>query len=159
MAVMAVTFAVSCTKEKPKEVVVNAVPTINNEMPALNATMTDSSKVFFKDLDGKVLLVMFNPDCDHCQREAQMFAENKNILDGYEAYFLSPDPMINIAKFATDYKLVEPNIHFGKISVTDVIQAVGPINQVPTFFVYKDKRLVSRNEGELSLEKIRELLK
>jgi thiol-disulfide isomerase/thioredoxin len=121
--------------------------------------LTDSSKVFLKDLTGKVFLIFFNPDCDHCQREAELLAKNKNVLDGYEVYFVTPDQMPAIVKFANDYKLVEPNIHFGQAKIPEVISAVGPINQVPTFFIYKDQKLVARNEGELTLEKIEALLK
>jgi thiol-disulfide isomerase/thioredoxin len=159
MFVIAAAVAGACGKEKPKEVVLNAVPTVNNEMPAFTVSLTDSTKVFFKDLKGNVLLVFFNPDCDHCQREAQLLSDNKAMLTGYDVYFVTPDQMPAIGQFARDYKLIEPNIHFGRAKVTDVLAAVGPINQVPTFFVYKDQRLVSRNEGELTLEKIQELLK
>ncbi len=159
MIVIVAAIAAGCAKEKPKEVVLNAVPTVNNEMPALNVALTDSSKVFLKDLTGKVFLIFFNPDCDHCQREAELLAKNKNVLDGYEVYFVTPDQMPAIVKFANDYKLLEPNIHFGQAKIPEVIKAVGPINQVPTFFIYKDQKLVARNEGELTLEKIEALLK
>jgi thiol-disulfide isomerase/thioredoxin len=159
MIVIVAALAASCAKEKPKDVVLNAVPTVGNEMPAFSASMTDSTKVFFKDLKGKVFLIFFNPDCDHCQREAEMLSKNKSMLTGYEVYFVTPDKMEAIAKFAEDYDLLEPNIHFGRANVPDVIKAVGPINQVPTFFIYRDQKLVARNEGELALEKIQELLK
>jgi thiol-disulfide isomerase/thioredoxin len=159
LIVIVAALAVCCGKEKPKEVVLNAKPTAGNEMPAFTASLTDSSKVFFKDLTGKVFLIFFNPDCDHCQREAELLSKNKSMLSGYEVYFVTPDNMQNVAKFAKDYNLLEPNIHFGRAPVPDVIKAVGPISQVPTFFIYKDQKLVARNEGELALEKLQELLK
>lgn len=158
MAVVLI-IAAGCGKEKPKELVAQAVPTVNNQMPAFVVTLTDNSQVFFKDLTGKVLLVFFNPDCDHCQREAQLMSENKEVFRKYKVYFVTPDQMPVIAKFATDYNLIEPNFYFGRADIPDVIKAVGPINSLPTFFVYDNQALVSRTEGELTIEKLISLLK
>jgi peroxiredoxin len=152
-------IAASCAKEKPKEVVVNAVPSVNNQMPALKSTQTDNSQLSFKDLKGKVLIVFFNPDCDHCQREAKMMSENKDAFSSYQVYFLTPDPLPVIEKFSIDHNLVEPNFHFGRSEPADIFNAVGAINSLPTFFVYKDQALVARKDGELTIDQLRELLK
>lgn len=152
-------LAAGCGKEKPKEAVVNAVPTVANQLPALQVTLTDDDQVFFKDLKGKVLIVFFNPDCDHCQREAKMISEHKDVFSSYQVYFVTPDQMPAIQKFAVDYNLIEPNFHFGRAEGADVFNAVGAINQVPTFMVYNDQLLVGRNEGELTIDQIRAILK
>lgn len=156
---MIATISVGCGKEKPKDVVVNAVPSYPNQLPALNVTQTDDSQVFLKNLKGKVLIVFFNPDCDHCQREAKMISENKDVFSSYEVYFVTPDQMPAVQKFAIDYNLVEPNFHFGRAEGADVFNAVGAINQVPTFMVYNDQTLIARNEGELTIDQLRQILK
>jgi peroxiredoxin len=137
-----------CQKEKPKDVVLNAKPTAPapthvNEMPQLALQQTDGAEISLRDMTGKVLIVCFNPDCDHCQREAKMLSENKNILKDYQVYFVSPESMDMISQFSKDYNLVEPNIHFTHAEGANVINALGSITTVPTFFVYHDQKRVA----------------
>lgn len=157
--IIIVALAAACQKEKPKEeVVVNAVPTATNEMPTLAVTLTDGKTVNLRELNGKVLIVCFNPDCDHCQRQGKLISENQDVVKDYQVYFISPDTMENIAKYAEEYKLILPNIHFGRAEGIDVINAVGQINTVPTFFIYQNQAQVARMEGEISLPKMRQML-
>lgn len=150
----------ACQKEKPKEVVLNAKPTASNQMPAFNITQVDGQQVAFKEITGKVLIVFFNPGCDHCQRDAKLISENTDVIKDYEVYFVTPEPMDSIAKFSVDYNLYkEKNIHFGQGNVSQIINAVGPITTVPTFFVYNNQAFVTKLEGEASLEKLRAMLR
>jgi peroxiredoxin len=150
---------VACQKEKPK-VVLEATPSAVNEMPAFNMTKTDGSTVAFKAVDGKVMIVFFNPGCDHCQREAQMMAENKDVFKDYQVYFVTPEPMDSVAKFRADYHLDnEANFHFGQGDIPQIISAVGPITTVPTIFVYDKQKFVARSDGETSLDKLKEILR
>jgi thiol-disulfide isomerase/thioredoxin len=153
-------IAAGCGKEKPKDtVVLNAVPSARNEMPALLATMVDNAQVNFRDLKGKVLLVFFNPDCDHCQREAKLISENKDVFSGYQVYFVTPDQLPVIAQFAVDYDLMDSNFHFGRSEPADIFNSVGAITNLPTFFVFNDQILVGKYEGETTIENIKSLLK
>jgi peroxiredoxin len=157
---MLVAFVSACAqKEKPKEVYAEAQPSINNQMPGFNITKTDGTKLAFKQLTGKVMVVFFNPGCDHCQREAKLISEHKDVIKDYQVYFVSPEPMDSIAKFSYDYKLVEKNVHFGQGNAPEIINAVGPITTVPTIFIYDKQQQVARMEGEISIEKLREMLK
>lgn len=149
----------SCQKEKPREVEVKAKPTGRNDMPAFNFTQIDGAKVAFKEVTGKVLIVFFNPGCDHCQREAKLLSENKDIIKDYHVYFISPEPLDSIAKFSVDYNMVEPNVHFGRGEGADIVNAVGPITTVPTFMLYEDQTFIGRMEGEISLDKLKQMLK
>jgi len=151
----------ACNKEKPKEVVLNAVPTtkaLPNGMPRLTLNMTDGTNVTMTNLTGKVLLICYNPSCDHCQREAKLLSENKDLLKDYEIYFLTPEPLEEAAKFQREYKLEEPNIHFGRAEVPQIIPAIGAISTVPTFFVYQDQTLVKRLEGEISIGDLQKVI-
>jgi peroxiredoxin len=151
--------AAGCAKEKPTENVVNAVPSARNEMPPLVTTQTDNSKVSLKDLKGKVMIVFFNPDCDHCQREAKLISQNKDVFSSYQVYFITPDQMPVIEKFAVDYDLLDSNFHFCRSEPADIFNAVGAITSLPTFFVFNDQILVGKNEGETTIENLRTLLK
>jgi peroxiredoxin len=158
-----IVFAMACSKEKSKEAALEAKPAVTpapvNQMPAFEITQTDGKKVAFRSLTGKVLMVLFNPSCDHCQREAKMISENTDLVKGYEVYFISPEPLDSIAKFSYEYKLLDHNMHFGQGNGPQIIQAIGPVNEVPSFFVFNNQTLVARKEGEMTLEKMREFLK
>jgi peroxiredoxin len=160
-ALMLLCVLASCKKEKPKDVVLNAKPTapaLSNAMPALTMTQADGKQINMKELTGKVLLVCYNPGCDHCQREAKLIADNKDILSGYEVFFLTPETLEEADKFQKEYKLTDPNIHFGRSEVAQILPALGAINTVPTFFVYKDQSLVKRMEGEISITELRSVM-
>lgn len=160
LGLLLIAVVAACQKEKPKEIVLNAKPTANNEMPAFNITQTDGKQVAFKELNGKVLIVFFNPGCDHCQREAQLLSENKDVIKDYEVYFVTPEPMDSIAKFSVDYNLYqEENVHFGQGDGGQIINAVGPVTTVPTFLIYDNQALVARMEGEITLDKLKQMLK
>ena len=154
VVVMMVCSLAACKKDKPKEVVLNAQPTaqkLANGMPKLTITQTDGKQILMTNLNGKILLVCFNPDCDHCQREAKRISDSKNILEGYQVYFLTPEPIEQAAAFQKEYNLTEPNVHFTHADISSIIQGIGSINQVPTFFIYKDQQLVKRLEGEIAI--------
>ena len=159
---MIVCSLAACKKEKPKEVVLNAKPTatqtVANAMPSLTLTQVDGKTINMRELTGKVLLVCYNPGCDHCQREARQLADNKDILAGYEVFFLTPETLEESDKFQKEYKLTDPNIHFGRSDVPQIISAIGAINTVPTFFVYKDQALVKRLEGEITIADLRNVM-
>ncbi len=146
-------------KEEAKELVVKATPTAVNDLPAITVVKADNSNVFLKELTGRVLILFFNPDCDHCQREASLLSQNKDVLNGWQVYFLSPDTMESITKFSKDYNLIESNIHFGHVDGQQVVNAVGPINTVPTFLIYDNQAFVARMEGEITLPKLKQMLK
>lgn len=163
LGLMLIVFATACgQKEKPQDektaVAADAQPAVNN-MPAFNITKTDGAKLNIKDVSGKVLVVFFNPSCDHCQREAKLISENKDVIKNYEVYFISPEPLDSIAKFSYDYHLVENNVHFAQGSGPEIIKAVGPINTVPTMMIYDKQQFVARMEGEITIDKLRQMLK
>jgi thiol-disulfide isomerase/thioredoxin len=146
-------------KEEKKDVVVNATPSAINDLPPLFAYTADNTRIFMKDRTGKIVILFFNPDCDHCQREATMISQNKDVFNGWEVYFLSPDTITAITKFSTDYNLTGPNFHFAHIDGQQTLNAVGPITTVPTFMIYDNQAFVARMEGEISLPKLKQMLK
>jgi thiol-disulfide isomerase/thioredoxin len=157
-----ITLLAGCNKEKPaeeKKVVLNAKPSAVNNMPSFAITQLDGQKVVFKQLTGKVMIVFFNPGCEHCQREAQLIASNKEVFANHQVYFITPEPASEVEKFANDYKLIsEPNIHFGRGDVGEIVRAVGQVTTVPTILIYDKQDLVARMEGEISLDKMKQML-
>lgn len=142
-------------KEKPKAEA--TFPEVN-DLPVLTVSNTDGSEVFLRGLTGKVILIFFNPDCDHCQHEAQAISENKRAFEGYQMYFISGDSIQNVAKFQNDYNLKEPNMHLGRADFMNVYNAMGPLNQVPAMFIYNDRKKIKEFLGQTPIEEIKKFL-
>ena len=129
-----------------------------NELPALSVLKTDGSAMSLRDTKGKVVLIFFNPDCDHCQREANQISSQKEIFRNHTVYFISTDSMQNIDKFAHEYNLIEKNFYFGQVIGEQAFKAMGPMPSVPVIFIYDNQRLVKKLEGEVALEEIMKFL-
>lgn len=126
-----------------------------SDLPWLPITKADGSRLMVKDLEGKTVLVLFQPDCDHCQREAVQIRENLSHFDDYQLYFVSDAALPQISQFAKEYELEGiRNVHFAQASVNDIIYTVGPVPS-PSLFVYSENgRLVKDFKGETPVEQI-----
>jgi peroxiredoxin len=129
-----------------------------NDLPFLTITKLDGSNISLYEVTGNAVLIFFRPDCDHCQNEGQQIGERKQVLRDYQVYFIAADSMKNIAKFASDYDLLENNFHFGQADNYQVYKTVGNMPSIPAIFIYHDKKLVKRFDGETKLEEIMKFL-
>ena len=141
----------ACEKKKQPE---QAMPPVN-ELPAMLLTQKDGSIVDAKNLEGKIVLIFFHPDCDHCQREAKEIEEHKDDFIGYKIYFISSDPMPQLVKFEEDYHLGNlPNVTFATTRVEFIMGNYGPI-AAPSLFIYSaERRLVKKFIGETKIDQI-----
>ena len=126
-----------------------------NEQPSIPLVLLDNTQVNVKDLTGKNALVFFQPDCDHCQREAQEFERNLEAFTGTTLYFITSGPMEEIKAFADTYKLSgHPNVHFAFTEALNVLNSYGPIS-APSVYIYSDDhKLVKGFNGETPIERI-----
>lgn len=126
-----------------------------NELPWLPLTQLDGTQLITKKLEGKTILVFFQPDCDHCQREATQIRAHLDAFSGYQVYFVSDAAMPLLSRFAQDYDLAgSSNVQFAQATANDIYNAVGGI-QVPAVYVYSDSgRLVKSFIGETPIEQI-----
>jgi peroxiredoxin len=124
-----------------------------NDLPALDLQMRDGSKISAKNLPGKVALILFFPDCDHCQREAAQIQKNIAGFKDYTLYFISSAPFEEINHFATTYQLHNyKNVVFARTEAQNVINAFGPI-ETPTIYLYdKSGKLIETFSGEVAIE-------
>ena len=145
--------------EKPKEraVTIPAMP-LPTELPDLVVHMGDKSAVNLRDLSGDILLIFFNPECDHCQEQARDIAANKTLFEKWQVYFITSVPVETAEQFAVNYRLTDANYKFGHSGVNEVFGSVGALNEVPTIIVYKSNRFVRKYEGLTSLELLKEVL-
>ena len=134
-------------KEKPESVV--------NDLPALVITKTDGSQLAMKSVTGKTVIVMFQPDCDHCQREAIEIRNHVAAFADYQVYFVSSAPVPTVDQFSIDYKFKGlPNFHFGVTTVDEVLNSFGPID-APSVYIYNEQGRLKQNfNGETVIQLI-----
>lgn len=146
----------SCSKNQAETEATSENPAAAvNEQPSFVITLLDNTQVNVQDLTGKNALVFFQPDCDHCQREAQEFERNLEAFGGTTIYFITSGPMEEIKAFADTYKLNgRPNVHFAFTPALNVLNNYGPIS-APSVYIYsEDHKLVKGFNGETPIERI-----
>jgi hypothetical protein len=143
--ILFMSFLSACaSKEKPQ--------TKKNELPNMTLSLADGSQVKAKDLEGKTILVFFQPDCDHCQNEAKQFKEKINEFKEYKVYFASSANMAEILKFGMEYNIINaPNVFFAFTPGQSILDNYGPI-AAPSIYVYRDGALVQSFNGEVELD-------
>ena len=126
-----------------------------NQLPNLKLLGMDGSVNYSRELNGKNVLVLYNPDCDHCQREAKEIRTRIEAFEAYTVWFVSSDNFENIGQFAKDYDLVGyANVHFARTEVMEVINNFGAI-ATPSVYIYSDERqLIKAINGETRIEEI-----
>jgi peroxiredoxin len=146
-------FGCAGPSSKTQESEQAAVPS-TNDLPNMLITTLDQSKVNIHELSGKIILILFQPDCDHCQREAKEIRENLDAFEGYSLYFISADPVVAIEKFGREYDLLgHSNIYLAETTVENVINNFGSI-PAPSVYIYSGQLLVQKFNGEVPIQKI-----
>jgi peroxiredoxin len=122
-------------------------------LPPLEIQLNDGSKVSVQKLPGKVALILFFPDCDHCQREAAQIQKNIAGFKDYTLYFISSASFEDINHFASTYQLADyKNVVFARTESKNVLDVFGPI-ETPTIYLYdKNGDLIESFSGEVAIE-------
>ena len=126
-----------------------AAEVVYNDRPNLALTAINGSQLNANAITGKSILIFFQPDCDHCQRETQQIEQNLSAFKGYQLYFISDAALPQIAEFAQTYKLAgNPDIHFYQTSIADIMRTIGAV-QLPSVYVYSAQgKLIKTFNGE-----------
>lgn len=142
--------ACSLKTEEKKEV--KAVQT--NEYPEILLTLESDEKLSAKQLKGKNVFVLFQPDCDHCQEEAIQIGQRLEEFKDYTLYFISSAPMQEITAFAKTFGLDnKPQVKFAWTNTEGVLTYYGPI-QTPSIYVYRDGKLRQKFNGQTEIDTI-----
>lgn len=138
--------AVPTTQPEP------AIPVSYNDLPNMQLTRPNGSQFVVNTLPGKTILVFFQPDCDHCQRETEEIRKNLPAFQDYTLYFISEAPMPEITKFAQKYNIVnQPNIQFAQTTISELMKTLGSFS-LPSVYVYgEDRRLKKAFNGETAI--------
>lgn len=149
-----------CTSPPAEQKDVNdPTKVVNNELPFMHVKLLDQSEINMRQLSGKIVLIFFQPDCDHCQREASEVAKNLAAFKGASLYFITSDVAEKAARFATDYNLSGlQNVHFGLTSTESVLKNFGPI-ATPSIYIYSvDGKLTKAFNGEVDISVVMKYL-
>jgi peroxiredoxin len=129
-----------------------------NELPRMTATLINRSSVNLHNLKGNTMIILFQPDCDHCQREAQQIRQHLDNFKDYTLYFISADQLPAIEAFGKTYDLLGfENVVFGSTTVDSVISNFGPV-PAPSVYIYSNQKLVQKFNGEVAIERILETI-
>lgn len=140
----------STTQQPTSETVQPAV----SDLPNLKVDDVNGSPLQLQDLTGEFALIFFNPDCEHCQHQAQLIGTKKELFKNQHLYFITADATEAIKKFIADYNLAEPNYHFSHANPAEVFASVGNFTSMPTIFAYKEKKKLAKFEGTTPAEDI-----
>ncbi|MEO8852730.1 MAG: redoxin domain-containing protein [Ginsengibacter sp.] len=113
------------------------------------------TKQNISDTIGNVIIQLFSPDCEHCQYMAQSFVKNKEKLKDEEIIMVTPfGDSSSVVKFSRDYGLDSlPNVHLLLDTHADFFKIFGA-SLVPSFYVYKNNKLVKSIKGETKIENL-----
>ncbi len=101
------------------------------------------------------VLIYFDPDCDHCQREAREIQQQGASLTGATVVMLSAAPVAALKTFATTYRLTNvPGLRVAHVD-RQVAQTTFGFTSVPDVLIYHANGTLSRRfKGETSIAAI-----
>ena len=119
----------------------------------------DSSKFTKADLKKRkpLMIMIFSPDCDHCQRETKDLIANINLFKDEQILMVSHLDYPMIKKFYEDYQVADhPNITMGR-DASYFLGTFFNIHNLPVIFLYDKKGNFKKAfEGSVSMKKIAE---
>jgi peroxiredoxin len=125
-----------------------------NDLPQMTLRAKGQAPISATSLSGKVILIFFQPDCDHCQREAKEINEHLDSFNDYKIYFVTTENFDLIDKFAKDYNLTgHVNVQFVQTTLNEILNTVGPIS-APSMFIYANRTLIKHLDGETPIDEI-----
>lgn len=159
LIVLASVFFITGCARKEKREATERVPPKSNDFPNMEITLVNGKSLNAKSIVGKTVIILFQPDCDHCQHEAEQIEDNLSAFRDYTLYFVSSSPVQEVTKFGNDYKLSGiPNILFGLTTTESILNNFGPI-QAPSIYIYSaEGKLVKHFNGQVEVGEIMKYL-
>lgn len=122
-------------------------------VPTLQLLLGDSTTQYSKDdlPQGKpVMIMLFSPECDHCQHETQELVKNKEAFKDIQLVMVTTYPIYRMNEFVEEYHVNEiPNVIVAK----DIYYLLLPFYDVRNFpfMALYDKKgnLITTTEGSV----------
>lgn len=111
-------------------------------IPSFNIyTLPDSTSFSNKNLkkDKPLIIIFFNPDCEHCQKETKELLAYKNELKNIQILMVSPSSYDLVKQFYQEYTLsTMPNIKMGQDANYNLGRLFN-LRTFPSIFIYDNK--------------------
>ena len=132
-------------------------------IPPFKLLKADSSGWITKDDLKKhhaVIIMLFAPDCEHCQKQTEILLENIDSLNDVEIVMATQYPLDEIKTFAEKNKLYDhPNFHIGRDKAS-FLGTFFNLSTVPLLAVYNKKgEIKDVFDGGAQWNKLSEALK
>lgn len=132
-------------------------------LPPIQILLSDSSTMYTKAQipGGKpVLIMIFSPDCSHCQHETEDLVAHMDELKNVQIVMITFHPLWMMKDFIDNYGLAKyPNIVVGK-DINYITPGFYGISNIPYLAMYDKKgNLIEGFEGSLPIPKVIEILK
>lgn len=107
----------------------------------------------------RIVLILFNSECDLCTYEAASIAEKINSFGTTPLLFLSTEPLEKIIEFSEAASLsLQENVLFGRADANE-LESVFKSVRYPNIFVYaSDGSLIQEFKGETKVDLLLEAL-
>ena len=143
----------------PAEPAYKRMPTV----PALQLLLGDSATRYTKTNlpKGKpVFIMLFSPDCSHCQKTAEELITYKEALKDIHLVMATMHTLTQMNEFVQKYGLTQlPNLTVGK-DYLYILSGFYDIKHLPYMAFYNKKgNLISTIEGGLPIPKVLEVFK
>ena len=116
-------------------------------IPAIKINIVPDSTVFTNENLKKntpFILMFFNPDCEHCQKETKELMAYKEELKGIQILMVSASPYKEIKDFYETYGLSSmPNIKLGQ-DVNSKLGSIYKLRTFPSIFVYDNRGTLAK---------------
>jgi thioredoxin-related protein len=130
--------------------------------PPVKLLMPDSVSYYSKeDLPKKkaVMLIIFNPGCEHCQHETEEIVKNIDKFNNVQIVMTTMMSMEDLRNFITKYKLDQYKNIVVTRDVNFFLASFYSIHNLPFIAFYnKKKEFISTFEGNMPIEKVLEEL-
>lgn len=129
------------------------------QLPAITLTAPDRS-TFALEQGKPLVLIYFNSECDHCQREVLEIRENIGLFSSSSVVLMSSQPLNEIESFSSGSGLQEyTNVRFGQIEPEVLGENFGTLT-LPQIFVFSSEgKLITLFSGETKAAVIAGFLK
>lgn len=152
--ILGLSFLAGFSQQAPDKAPYLRFPTL----PPMQLLLADSTTRFTRnDLPRKkpVLLMIFSPDCSHCQHTAEEMVANKERLKDLHIVMATLHPLWQMNEFVNKYQLRQiPNLTVGK-DFSYILPSFYGIRNLPYLAFYNKKgTLITGFEGSMPLDRI-----
>ena len=124
-------------------------------LPEIDGSIFNSREIS----EGPLLVMYFNPECQHCQYEISSLVQSNIPGSGVKILLISDESSKKIRSFMKQFNVINDNVFTALSDTAFVISELFGIDVIPSNFIYsEDLKLVKILKGETTIETITKYL-